>query len=51
MSRLIGGHVQRHAGGKRLFPESTTVDALELAEPRPVGDQGVVIRIYRPTRP
>ena len=35
-------------GGKRLFPAGTKVDALELAESRPVGDEGVVILIYRP---
>ncbi len=36
-------------GGKRLFAEGVTVDALELVESRPVGDDGVVILIYRPT--
>ena len=36
-------------GGKRLFPEGVTVDALELVESRPVGDDGIVILIYRPT--
>ena len=35
-------------GGKRLFAEGVTVDALELVESRPVGDDGVVILIYRP---
>ncbi len=34
--------------GKRLFPEGVTVDVLELVESRPVGDDGVVILIYRP---
>jgi dihydrofolate reductase len=37
-------------GGKRLFPEGTAVDALELAESRPVGDDGVVVLVYRPKR-
>jgi dihydrofolate reductase len=35
-------------GGKRLFPDGVTVDALELVESRPVGGDGVVILIYRP---
>jgi dihydrofolate reductase len=37
-------------GGKRLFPEGVTVAALELVESRPVGDDGVVILVYRPKR-
>jgi dihydrofolate reductase len=37
-------------GGKRLFPEGTAVDALELVESRRVGDDGVVILVYRPKR-
>ena len=37
-------------GGKRLFADGTTVDALELVESRPVGDDGVVILVYRPKR-
>jgi dihydrofolate reductase len=34
--------------GKRLFPEGTSVPALELVEARPVGDEGVLVLIYRP---
>jgi dihydrofolate reductase len=35
-------------GGKRLFPEGTKVDALQLVESRPVGDEGVLVLTYRP---
>jgi dihydrofolate reductase len=35
-------------GGKRLFADGSEIPALDLVESRPVGDQGVLIRIYRP---
>jgi dihydrofolate reductase len=35
-------------GGKRLFPDGTAIGALELAESRPVGPDGVLVLIYRP---
>ena len=35
-------------GGKRLFEEGTKMTAFELAESRPVGDDGVVLLVYRP---
>ena len=34
--------------GKRLFAEGSEIPALELVESRPVGDQGVLVLIYRP---
>ena len=34
--------------GKRLFAEGAGTPALELVESRPVGDQGVLVLIYRP---
>jgi dihydrofolate reductase len=34
--------------GKRLFAAGTSVPALELVESRPVGDEGVLVLIYRP---
>jgi dihydrofolate reductase len=35
-------------GGKRLFADGSEIPALDLVESRPVGDQGVLILIYRP---
>jgi dihydrofolate reductase len=35
-------------GGKRVFPEGTKVDVLELVEARPVGVEGVLVLTYRP---
>jgi dihydrofolate reductase len=35
-------------GGKRLFEEGTKMSAFELAESRPVGDDGVLLLVYRP---
>ena len=34
--------------GKRLFADGASIPALELVESRPVGDQGVLVLIYRP---
>ena len=34
--------------GKRLFADGARIPALELVESRPVGDQGVLVLIYRP---
>jgi dihydrofolate reductase len=36
--------------GRRLFLDHTTKNPLELAEVRPVGDDGVLIQIYRPRK-
>jgi dihydrofolate reductase len=36
--------------GRRLFGEGTPPADLHLAEARPVGDEGVVILVYRPAR-
>jgi dihydrofolate reductase len=33
--------------GKRLFRDHTAKSALELVEVRPVGDEGVIVQIYR----
>jgi dihydrofolate reductase len=35
-------------GGKRLFADGSEIAALDLIEARPVGDDGVLILIYRP---
>jgi dihydrofolate reductase len=35
-------------GGKKLFAGGVAIPALDLVESRPVGDQGVLILIYRP---
>jgi dihydrofolate reductase len=35
-------------GGKRLFTDGAPIPALDLVESRPVGDDGVLILIYRP---
>ena len=34
--------------GKRLFADGASIPALDLVESRPVGDQGVLVLIYRP---
>ena len=34
--------------GKRLFLDGSEIPALDLVESRPVGDQGVLVLIYRP---
>jgi dihydrofolate reductase len=36
--------------GKRLFLDHTTMNPLELVEVRPVGDDGVIVQIYRPRK-
>ena len=35
-------------GGKKLFEQGTKMSAFELAESRPVGDDGVLLLVYRP---
>jgi dihydrofolate reductase len=37
-------------GGKRLFGDSASTKAFRLVESRPVGDDGVVILTYEPTK-
>jgi dihydrofolate reductase len=34
--------------GRRLFLDHTAQNSLELAEVRPVGDDGVIVQVYRP---